>query len=184
PGIEAFREALSPHLADSGEDSLGQQATVWRDRGVPLDMAESVAALRGMYGAPDVVRLATQCGVAVDAAARAWFAIGRRFDLDWLRRASASLHGGSSWQQLAVETFVDDLFGHQATLTARTLDAGPSEVSGEGITGDPDIGRWIALHEAAVHRYDRILEDVRSAGTLEVAMLGVINGQLRALAAA
>ncbi len=180
PGIEAFQEVLPQHLFQGGEEPITQQAAAWREAGVPEDIAKSITALGGLYGAADVARLAAECDVSVGTAAEAWFAVGRRFELDWLRRASASLHGGSSWQQLAVETFVDDLFGHQATLTARTLRTGSSE----GAAENADIGGWIALHEAAVRRFDRTLEDVRSAGALEVAMLTVINGQLRALAAA
>ncbi|MFN4091072.1 MAG: NAD-glutamate dehydrogenase domain-containing protein, partial [Alphaproteobacteria bacterium] len=179
PGIERFCDSLPAEMFDAGDGPLAARRAALEGEGVPGALARAVAALDALYGAPDVVRLAAGCDIAVEAAAQGWFAVGRRFELDWLRAAAGRLHVRSTWQQAAVETFVDDMFGHQATLASRVLTDSGCE-AGDAAA----VAAWAERHAAAVARYDRLLEEVRSAGTLEVAMLMAVNGQLRVLSTA
>ena len=178
PGIADFCANLPSELFEDERRSVAARRAELQAAGVPEKIARTVAGLDVLYGAPDVVRLAGACGRPVEAAAHVWFSVATRFGLDRLRDAASNMTTRTAWQQLAVETFVDDVFGHQAALTAQVLAAGASD------DAEAAVEAWAAQRPAAVVRYDRTMDEIGSAGMLEIAMLTVVNGQLRALAAA
>ena len=70
---------------------------------------------------------------------------------------------------------VDDLCGQQRALTAAVLaGAGQKSVSGA-------VGKWIAVHQNAVDRNRRLIDDLRKADAQDLAMLTVANRQIRVL---
>ncbi|MFB0922339.1 MAG: NAD-glutamate dehydrogenase, partial [Alphaproteobacteria bacterium] len=88
----------------------------------------------------------------------------------------------SDWERLAIESIVDDSYGHQSALTNRVL-----EVAGGGKLGpraaEGVITTWIESHNGAVERTCQVLDSLRESETVDLAMLTVANGQLRGLLA-
>jgi glutamate dehydrogenase len=135
-----------------------------------------VAALRLLPPALDICRIAGRQAAEVEEVAATFFAVGRRFGFDWLRGAAGQLPTDDAWDKLAVGAIVDDLYAHQSELTTRVL-----ESAAEGTCGAPAVDAWAGPRTALVQRTEQLVQELRSAGTPDLAMLAVANRQLKAM---
>ncbi len=149
---------------------------------VPAELAEKIGAVGVMASACDIVGAAESSGVPVRDAGRVYFEIGARLGIDWLRQTAQGIRTDSNWQQMAVNAVVDDTFGHQVSMTKDILDiAGSGALTKEAAA--EMIDTWISGRTSAVERCHGLVEELRAAPDIDLAMLTVANRELRALAA-
>jgi len=117
------------------------------------------------------VRLAKSAGRPVLEVGSCYFAVGRRFHLDWLRQATSGVNLDTHWDRLAVAAIMEDLYGHQRDLAARIM----RQANGAG------IDTWIEQHPQPVQRVETLIADLRQQGGLDLAKLAVANRELRSL---
>jgi glutamate dehydrogenase len=150
------------------------------EAGIPRQLADRVAALDVMSSALDIVRIsrsdAAKSASGIDEVARVYFGVGLRFGLDRLRSAGAAIVADTPWQKAAVAALVDDLFSYQSVLASRVI----AEANGSRGAMDP-VDAWLAQRGRVVERIDQTMNDVRSAPTVDLAMLTVASRQLRGL---
>jgi glutamate dehydrogenase len=183
PGIAQLAECLDDLVGDDDESSIIANMAPLVDSGVPEALARRIASLEFLGPGLDIVRMAQSSAAPVEAVGRAYFAIGDRFDIDWLRDAAETVPEDTHWDRLAVTAIVDDLYTHQRDLTARVLATNGQPVAasetGDGIAAM--IDSWIAARGPALAQTDALLADLRKAGSIDLAMLAVANRQLRNL---
>jgi glutamate dehydrogenase len=175
PGIAALGEALEGLVGAADAEHLAASAAEAERRGVPADLARRMARLELMEAAPDIVRIARATGTPVEAVGRIYFEVGRRFDLDWLRGATAAVPLDTHWDRLAVAAILDDINGHQRELARRVLDGGGP--------GAGDVDGWLASRTTAMQRTAALLAELKAAGKPDLAKLAIANRQLRMLTA-
>ncbi len=124
-----------------------------------------------------VVRLATGDGMSVEDVGRIYFSVGDRFGIDWLRGMADGLATDDHWEQLAVAAIVDDLYGHQYELTQNILEA----AGGAAAAVDAVVEAWAEVRRPMIDRTRQLLDDLKGAAGIDLAMLAVANRQLRAL---
>ena len=113
------------------------------EAGVPETLAGRIAAFTFLAGAFDIGELAERSAQPLDRAARIYWGAGVRFALDEMRTAARRLPAETSWQKLAVEAMIDDLFALQADLAARIL--------ASDYAADPDpLVAWSATNAASL----------------------------------
>jgi glutamate dehydrogenase len=139
--------------------------------GLPERLAYRVASLGVMAAALDIVRLSR--GRWVEDVARVYFGIGTRFGLERLRNAGSTIAAETPWQKAAVAAVIDDLYQYQSTLASKVI----SETNG---ARDP-VESWLAPRLRVVERVDQLMNDVRAAQSVDLAMLTVASRQFRAL---
>ncbi|MEO8560182.1 MAG: NAD-glutamate dehydrogenase domain-containing protein, partial [Rhodospirillales bacterium] len=174
PQIEKLRGEMPDLLPQTERNAFEQRVQALTTQRAPLPLAQRIAALEPLGIAPELVRLAERQSVAVEAAAKVYFAVGERFGLAWLRDTAQKLPRDTQWQGLAVGALVDDLTAQQAELAAALLAAGQRDA--ELAPG------WLEPRRRAVDRLDRLFADLRSQGITDLAMLTVAARELRALA--
>ncbi len=181
--IEAFAERIRG-LGACIEDIMGSEdRRALRSRaerlvreGVPSELAHEIAKLEIMASACDIVRIASGTERAVEEVGSVYFGLGTRFGIDWLRGRAQAIAPDNPWQQRALGAIIDDLYSHQSILTARVLEHGGKLKKPEKM-----IQRWIATRTAEADRVLELMNDLRAAGGLDVAMLAVANRELRNL---
>jgi glutamate dehydrogenase len=139
--------------------------------GLPERLAYRVASLGVMAAALDIVRLAR--GRRVEDVARVYFGLGTRFGLEKLRNAGSAIAAETPWQKAAVAAVIDDLYQYQSTLA--------SKVIGDANGARDPVESWLAPRLRVVERVDQLMNDVRAAQSVDLAMLTVASRQLRAL---
>ncbi|MDP2699023.1 NAD-glutamate dehydrogenase [Thalassospira sp.] len=183
--IERFGPAISRVIAsldqivpvDSGiRTSVMQQAEHLKSQGVPDDLALRIAAMPQLVAICDIVRIAEATGRDILEVGETYFAIGTRFQLGLLRAAAEIIEADTYWQKMARSAAIDDLFGHQRELTRVVLTEGGSDVTGMEL-----VEQWVSAHQRGCARCDQLIDELNTAGQIDLAMITVANRQVRAL---
>jgi glutamate dehydrogenase len=174
--LAALSEALPSLLPGDAAAALAGEIEAQVKVGFAPPLAARLAHLPRLLGLAEIVRLANGAGTDPASVAKVYFPVGARFGLDWLRDAAAALRGATAqhWDKMALAAIVDDLYGHQFALTRAILAAG------EGAPHER-IEAWAKQRAAVVAQSAKLIDDLRMAGTTDLAMLAVANRQLRAL---
>ena len=182
--VDSLRGSFSSLVSAYEGQNTERRIAELRDAGVPLDIAEDVAVLPLLAGAPEIVLLAESRGLPVDLVAGAYFAMGAAIGLDRLRGLANRITGYEHWDRLAIRRIVDDLFSGQRVLTADAL-TGFDPACG-GVTraqGADAVRRWEETHGDALTRTKSFLAELERGGELSIAKLTLANSQIHALAA-
>jgi glutamate dehydrogenase len=179
PGITSLAQELPKLLAPADSEAMDRMAERFVAEGVPADLADRVASLDALFSGLNVIEVASTCGESVEAVAAAYFALGYRLDLHWLRDQIAKLPSETRWQALAQAALRDDLYSEQRELTAEVLRPGLEDRDAEAL-----IDAWMRENGASVGRATALLDDLREADTLDIAMLSVALREIRNLSEA
>ncbi len=177
PVVEELSRRLEEILPDTDRQRLQRAAAEFRDQGVPEQLAARIADLDMLYSALDLVRVSTETGADLDTASRCYFGAVTRLGLDWLRDALAGYTPADSWQERYRAGLEDEFFVQLRVLAVRILSHTEAE-------GAERLERWIKGTAALVERLARTLQELRSADSLTLPMLGVGLQEMRNLAQA
>jgi len=181
-GVEAlrgtFHSLVSPYEASGTEGRIAELQTA----GAPLDVAEDVAVLPLMSGAPEIAQLAHARGLPVDLVAGAYFAIGATVGIGRLRGLAARISATQHWDRLAIRRIVDDLFAGQRALTAEALGTITGNATNRA-DGAAAVASWAASRADTLARAKGFLDALERSGDLSIAKLTLANSQIRELAA-
>ncbi|GAB4224814.1 MAG: NAD-glutamate dehydrogenase [Kiloniellaceae bacterium] len=182
-GVGTLIGSIESLLSQADRELLDRQTAQLVDQGAPQALARRVSSLAMLAPVCDVVRIAATMKLPVDKVAQAYFTIGDRFGFDWLRRSAGSLPTDTAWDKLAVSAIIDDFYGHQSELTTRMLNGNGVTGSGKRATVATEkiIAEWSAGRAPLVARTEQLLEELKSSGTPDLAMLAVANRQLKSM---
>ena len=174
--ITRLGDQLDKILSKELADARNRKARAFAEKKTPEALAQHIANLDSMAPACDIVRIAATAGHDLLAVARVYYGLGAKFGFDWLRRSAQGLADGDEWRNAAVDGLVDDLFACQTALTTRVVDD----------AGDADVAEMLvdAGIEANRHEFDRVrqlVNDLKSATPVDLAMLMVVNRHMRAM---
>lgn len=182
PGIRELIDHLPEIVAVEDQKDIAAETKRLSELHVPKALAGKVASLEVMAAGGDVVQISRESGVPVLDTGRVYFDLGSRLGIDWLRHAARLIEPASDWERLAVESIIDDSYGHQSALTNHVLDvAGGGKLGAKAAEGV--IETWISSRNGAVERTVQLLDTLRENESVDLAMLSVANGQLRGLLA-
>ena len=182
PGIRELVDDLPEIVAEEDRRGIAAQTARLTERSVPKALARKIASLQVLAAGGDVVQIARESSVPVLDTGRVYFELGSRLGIDWLRHAARAIEPGTDWERLAVESIIDDSYGHQSALTNQVLDvAGGGKLGSKAAEGVIEV--WIASRDGAVGRTVQLLDSLRESEAVDLAMLTVANGQLRGLLA-
>ena len=168
-GAALLAEALPTLLGQSEVDAGRARAAGFTRVGVPAELAQRVAHLEALVPTLDLVEIAAATEVEVPTAAEAYFALGARLELHWLRDRIVDLPRATRWEAMARAALRDDVYSEQAGLTAEVLRAGAG------------VERWQEENASAIDRSLQVLADIRSGGPLDLARLSVAVREIRNL---
>ncbi|CCQ72092.1 NAD-glutamate dehydrogenase [Magnetospira sp. QH-2] len=178
PGVATLTDQLDQVLATRAAEDLAARKQGYLEAGLDEDLALRMAGLMVMVSGCDIVRLASDHDLSVEAVAKHYFAVGGRFKLGFMRAAAEELKSENHWQKLAVAALIEDLYGHQMALTSKVLSC-PKRVDSEP---DEAIANWVELHSDMVGRTEQMLSEMWAGDKPDFSMLAVSSRQLRALA--
>ena len=165
-------EILSPALKSARDN----KADSYIGRKVPKALAYRIANLDALAPACDIVRIATGGGYGPTAVAKVYYGLGARFGFDWMRNAAEALVEGDEWRKLAAYGIVEDLYLYQTELTTQVMDAAGSADAAPAI-----IEVWSESRRHSVQRLEALVTDLKTMPIVDLAMLSVVNRELRTL---
>ena len=173
-GLGELSADLASILSRSELGALSERARVWAELGVPRPLAESVAGLRFLLPAVDIVRVAELGQVSLSEAGKLHFRVGRKFGFEWLRDATQTLPTQRAWDRQAVAALRDELFATQREFTLSILrESDTDRDPGARVRG------WGISRAAALLRWEQLLAELRAGAHLDFAMVTVAARQLK-----
>jgi glutamate dehydrogenase len=171
---EALGEMLSGSIRERSDHLAADLVTA----GVAPALARRVAALAPLAATFDVAAAAGILGAEPEPLAFVYFRLGEDLDLHWLAGQIVDQPTDSHWVLMAKAALRDDLGDQQRALTVAVL--------GTSVEDSPTgrVAAWLELNRDRVARFRALIAELRSAQTLDVAMLSVALQELRTLAQA
>ncbi len=142
---------------------------------VPDDLAARIASLESLHCSLDLVEVAMASRLDIGYAARAYFDLGDRLGLTWIKEQIEGLAADGHWQAVARGTLRDNLYQLQRKITQAAL-------SRRGKNAAARVGDWIERHSAPADALKRVVIDLRTGTPPDFATLSVALQAVRRLA--
>ena len=182
--VHQFQTAVNHIVTNLPATLKGAALTRWQglydqriEAGVPEQLAAFSAGAGELYAALGIIEASQESGCNVERVTEAYFGVGEYLSLSWFLQQVNQLPAHSHWEALARESFRDDLDWQQRNLTVGILEASDGTLS-EAI----DI--WEHDQSLLVHRWQEMLEELKSTDAMEFAMIAVALRELLDLAQA
>ncbi|HXS51584.1 MAG TPA: NAD-glutamate dehydrogenase [Usitatibacter sp.] len=178
PGLAAIEGELASILGAEDRAAFEQAALRLANQGVPTPLARRTAALDALYAALDVTEVAIAQSKGVQALAALYFALVGELELGWFARKIALLPTDTPWQALARNALRDDLASQQRALTASVSQLSPGSQDPAAM-----LANWREHYQPAIARLKSMIEELKRAGSLDLAVLSVLLRELRGISA-
>jgi glutamate dehydrogenase len=142
---------------------------------VPEDLAARIASLEVLHCALDLVEVTMTSHIDIGYAATAYFDLGDRIGLTWIKEQIEGLAADGHWQAVARGTLRDNLYELQRKITAAVLAC-------KGRDPGARVSQWMERHAAPVESLKRVVVDLRTGSPPDFATLSVALQAVRRLA--
>ncbi len=177
-GVLTVGSGLPKLLTGSDLAGFDERRDAFTSRGVPLGLAERVAAMVPAYSAFDIVDIASSTDRPVEETAEVYFDLADRLQITRLRDRITALPRDDRWNTMARAALRDDLYSAHAALAADVL-----QMTGPGRPEDR-LAAWVQRNESAVRRAGQTLTEIWETDRFTVATLSVAVRAVRTLVAA
>jgi glutamate dehydrogenase len=177
PGAEMLADALPDALVGEDRNQFSERRDDLEAGGVPPALAHRVASMQALLSVFDIVVDAGATGMSQPVVTDAYFGIGARLGLDWLRDRILELPRNDRWQALARAALRDELYRLHRSLTREILLAAVEYGS------DAPLESWLERNEGTIERSQSVLADVKASRTYDTTTLPVALRELRSLVA-
>jgi glutamate dehydrogenase len=177
-GVVTVGSGLPKLLTGTDLTGFDERRDSFTSRGVPLGLAERVAAMVPAYSAFDIVDIAANAGRPVEETAEVYFDLADRLQITRLRDRITALPRDDRWNTMARAALRDDLYSAHAALAADVL-----QVTGPG-KPEERLAAWVQRNESAVRRAGQTLTEIWETDRFTVATLSVAVRAVRTLVAA
>ena len=171
---ELFR-GLADVLGVTEQARLKVQRSRLIEQHVPEDLAARIASLEVLHCGLDLVEVAMAARLEVVYAARAYFDLGERIGLTWIKEQIEGLAAEGHWQAVARGTLRDNLYALQRKITGAVLAC-------KGRNAGARVDQWMARHAGPVDALKRVVVDLRTGAAPDFATLSVAIQAVRRLA--
>jgi glutamate dehydrogenase len=142
---------------------------------VPEQLAARVASLEELHSALDLAEVAMAARVKIGYAAKAYFDLGERIGLTWIKDQIEALTADGHWQAVARGTLRDNLYALQSKITLAVLRCKGRDAEGR-------VEKWLSRHSDPVDALKRVVVDLRTGSPPDFATISVALQAVRRLA--
>ena len=174
PVGELSRE-LHSVLSPTARAAMSEARSRLIEQHVPEQLAARIASLETLHCALDLVEVAAAARVTIVYGAKAYFELGERIGLTWIKEQIERLNVEGQWQAAARRTMRDDLYALQRKITAAVLKC-------RGRDATARVDQWSGRHAASLDVLRRIVVDLRTGLAPDFATLSVALQAVRRLA--
>ncbi len=179
PGADELRKTLPNVWSDEVAAYVKIQTDSYMESGVPKKIAHDVATIYRIASANEISTTAEATKNTQANVAKIYFLVGQRFGLDSLRARTENFSSGTHWDKLAMSAAIEELYGHQATITRAVITGTKTKT----VAAAKALETWIERNAPSIDRYDQVLTEIKGADTLSLSMLTVAIRQLNAMTA-
>jgi glutamate dehydrogenase len=175
PGAAELMRDLNSVLGSEERVRFAAQRRKLVEQHVPEPLAVRIASLDALHGALDLAVVAASTGLPIGYAARAYFDLGERLALTWIKQQIEALVAEGHWHAVARGTLRDVLYALHCKITAAALRCA-------GVSAASRVDAWMAAHVTEVGYLKGLIVDLRTSSLPDFATLSVALQSVRRLA--
>jgi glutamate dehydrogenase len=183
-GVEAISGQITSCLSEFELGRVKARQAQLTGLGAPKALALSVASLRPLISATDIIDVAHDAAWSALSVARLHHALGDLLGFDAMRAAAGEVGGHDHWDRLAVRRVIEDLMLQQQGLTRAlvgfAIDMGATADSLDAASAATLAETWLARKADARDRLTRSIEDLNRTGAWSFAKLVLASDAFRA----
>lgn len=177
-GVKTLSSALETLLSPIAMKHYRARFTRYHEAGVPETLARQIAGLGVLASACDIVKVAQNGALPVDAVGKIYFELGGRLSLGLLRSYIAEQPAEGYWDRLSLRMLTEDMYDQQMRLTAEVIKHNCNDVF--CLTA---VANWCEANNKEISRYDQFVNDLKSSEHIDSAMLVVAAKRVEAICA-
>jgi glutamate dehydrogenase len=174
-GIRAVRDAPRSVVIGVEVSAIDERVKHLTEAGVNHELASTIATLKPMIAAGDIVDLSDCSKLPIDQVASAYFLMGAELRLDRLHETAGVLSAGEHYDRLAIKRIASDLGHYQRMVSEHAL------MSRQEATGNERVRAWLQENHAQVGRFRQLFGELEAAGGLNIAKLSLLASQMHDL---
>jgi glutamate dehydrogenase len=175
PGAAELMRDLKSVLGSEERARFAAQQRKFVEQHVPEPLATRIASLDALHGALDLAEVAAATGLPIGYAAKAYFDLGERLGLTWIKHQIEALVAEGHWHAVARGTLRDVLYALHRKITAAALRQA-------GVSAASRVDAWLAGHATEVGYLKGLIVDLRTGSLPDFATLSVALHSVRRLA--
>jgi glutamate dehydrogenase len=160
-------------VAASDQTALQSRIDSLLTKGVPPDVAGSVADASILLSALDIVQAHLETGISMQMVARAYFHIGVALNINWFRQQVIHYAVDSLWSALVKTSCRDDLDEYQRILTIAALRARPRCKNIQ-----ERVETWLERNAPITARWRSMIEKIQTSESIEPLMFSAALHEL------
>jgi glutamate dehydrogenase len=160
-------------LTGAIKERFYKKCNYFSENNVPIVFAKRLASLETLYSAMDIILVLAKHSTSSTKISEVYFAIGDRFNLDWLKSVADQLPANTYWNRMLIKTIKDDIYDQQRRLTSQVIK------SSENI--NKSLSEWVKANEKRVGIFDQFINSIKSDAEFDANKLVVVNKQIETL---
>lgn len=174
PAIRDLSKSISQVLPSGMKEMLTQNEQKMIARGTPVPLAKTLAGIKVLSSASDIISIASHQKGDVKSVASAYFQVGERLHLNWLRSLLSDIVPANNWQARVMSGLQDETYMHQSVLassiTKLLLKKGANP---EKVTKD-----WFDDHQSRLTAIDEMVSQMKVQNRPELDMAVLISQRI------
>jgi glutamate dehydrogenase len=172
--IKDLIHALPTLLAQPDREKLTHETEELVNQGVPHSLALGMASCNTLFTSLDIVEAARKHQFSIFDVATAYYSLGNRLELDWLRDQMNAYPMDNQWDELARSGFRDDLDNVHRKLSVSVL----SLPTKKETSIEKRIELWLADNQLLITRWQNLVADIKSSNNAGFVMYSVVLREL------
>jgi len=174
PPITELIKHLPQVLDESGQEAFDVAVNYLREKGVPEKLAKQVTSCNTLFTSLDIVEASRKYNLKLTDAAKTYYLLGNRLELNWLRELMGSYVVDTQWDELARAGFRDDLDRVQRKLTVKVL----TMKCKDNKHIEDRIDHWAHRYHFFIKRWQKLLADIKSSDMVGFVTYSVVLREL------
>ena len=175
-GIKQLIQILPQLLDDASKQMVQQKIDHLISEKVPEPFARQVALYGQLLATLDIVDVSNMLELSVEQVASVYYPLGEQLELPWLHEQILNLPRNNRWQAMSRAALRDDIFIQHRLLTRDVL-LNTSKTA----EAEQRVQEWMTKNIFNIERCRQILNDLKTAGQADFAMLPVAMREIRGL---
>ena len=171
--LKQMMQKLPELLIGENKERVNELADDYIEAHVPEELAHLVAMSPSILAVLDIVVAANETQQSLEHMAKAYFCVGERLNISWVRNKLIHYRVYDRWNALARSALRNDIDYVQRQLAIKIINYGSKNL---------DVGqkfdKWAADHQQLVNMWCTRLNEIRSVTTIDLVMFSVMARDL------
>jgi glutamate dehydrogenase len=174
--IADYKQQMGEFVSGAAHEWRMNAKAEWLQKGIPENLAEEIVTLEGMISACDIAMLDDALPHDLNQIGKAYYDIGGRLQLSWLRIFLREFTSDHHWDKLAVASAINELYEQQRRITKIVL-------KNADLSEEPQtlVANWVEENHGSVERFNRLLYDIKASERHDMSIIMVVLRQLGAI---